>query len=541
MIFDGGRVFQPVMRAGVAIPPGKNLRDFGPSTSRLPLSRVSRVGTDGRPESADPMIPLQESAMTTRRRRDLRPGFDHLDGRILLSAGLTPAQVRQAYSENYVFNVNGRSYTADGTKQTIAIVIGGLDPYISNDLATFDQAYGIPAPPSFQSVYFQGAQYNETANAIEETSLDVEWAHAVAPGANILLVQAVSMSNADLMNAVNYARNQPGVSVVSMSWDSPESTADLQYNSIFTTPAGHTGVTFVAAADDNGYFNTHQGTQVGADWPASVPTVLSVGGTTLSTNANGTYLGETAWNLNYQGSNGWWGGGGGYSGLYAEPSYQAGVQRTGVRTVPDVSYNAGTGVQIYDSLAGGWQTVDGTSAGTPQWAGLIAEVNEGRWLAGLNPLDGASQTLPGVYQFASAFRDVTVGSNGYSAGRGYDLATGLGTPVASVLAGDLAFQVSGNYLATHAATASPALLPSAGGGSSIGMGMTAAIAGPTRELAPVGRPDADADTVASSTDTMIIALSTSVPMSASATGHRHDRFDLALGSLLDADFAFLMS
>ena len=160
--------------------------------------------------------------MSANRRTALRPGFDHLDGRILLSASpLSPAQIRQAYSENFYFNVNGRSYTATGAGQTIAIVIGGLDPNAYGDLGTFDRAFGIAAPPSFESAYFQGAQYNESADAILETSLDIEWAHAVAPGANILLVQAASMNTQDLMNAVNWARYQRGVSVVSMSWAAP--------------------------------------------------------------------------------------------------------------------------------------------------------------------------------------------------------------------------------------------------------------------------------------------------------------------------------
>ena len=219
-------------------------------------------------------------------------------------------------------------------------------------------------------------------------------------------------------------------------------------------------MTFVAASGDSGFFNSHQGNQVGVEWPASDPNVLSVGGTTLSATANGSYLGESAWNLYYNASQGgWWGGGGGFSGVYAEPSYQYGVQRTGVRTVPDVAYNAGAGVWIYDTLAGGWQDVGGTSAGAPQWAGLIAEVNQGRALVGLNPLDGASQTLPGIYQFSSAFHDITSGSNGYSATPGYNLATGLGTPIAYVLAGDLAFHFSSNYDASHVLVAASSFDP----------------------------------------------------------------------------------
>jgi subtilase family serine protease len=204
--------------------------------------------------------------MNARRHRDFRPGFDHLDGRVLLSARpISPAQIRQAYSENYVFSVNGQSYTATGAGQTIGIIVAGLDPYIFNDLVNFDRTYGLAAPPSFQSVYFQGAQYNESADWIEETVLDVEWARAVAPGANILLVQAASPNPGDYVNAINWARYQTGVSVVSMNYGAPESAAYAAYSGVFTTPAGHTGVTFVAASGDSGFFNSNQGTQVGVE------------------------------------------------------------------------------------------------------------------------------------------------------------------------------------------------------------------------------------------------------------------------------------
>src|SRR5262249_10872743 len=158
-----------------------------------------------------------------------------------------------------------------------------------------------------------------------ETSLDVEWAHAVAPGAKILLVEAPSDSINDLMSAINYARQQAGVSVVSMSWGIPEGylnpSAEKAYDSYFTTPAGHQAITFVAASGDSGAW-------YGADWPAISPNVLSVGGTTLRiTTATGSYGSETAWS----------GSGGGVSTVETEPSYQQGVQSTGRRTGPDVA------------------------------------------------------------------------------------------------------------------------------------------------------------------------------------------------------------
>jgi subtilase family serine protease len=472
--------------------------------------------------------------MNARRRRDFRPTLDGLDDRILLSVTpLAPSQIRRAYSENIVFNVNGRSYTANGAGQTIAIIVAGLDPYISKDLATFDSWYGIPAPPSFQGVYFQGAQNHESAGWIGETALDVEWAHAIAPAANILLVQAASENPSDYLNAIKWARNQPGVSVVSMSYGEPESVAYGVNNSIFTTPAGHTGVTFVAASGDTGARDNGSPSRVGVEWPAAVPTVLSVGGTTLSVSSNGTYLGESAWS----------GSGGGFSRVFAEPSYQYGVQRTGVRTVPDVSYDADphSGVWVYNTLGGGWQVVGGTSAAAPQWAGLIAEVNQGRALAGLTPLDGASQTLPGIYSFSSAFRDITSGSNGYSATRGYDVVTGLGTPIGYVLAGDLAFHITSNYCITNALVSPASPRPSVGGPSSIGVAPLLAVADASWEAGPAFRPTGGSiDAAGSRRDSLLIALPPTAPPSPFGTGgHRHDRHDFALGSLVDEDLEFL--
>ncbi len=480
--------------------------------------------------------------MLPKHRPTFRPGFDNLDGRILLSASpLIPAQIRQAYSEIFNFNVNGRSYAATGAGQTIAIVIGGLDNSIYNDLTTFDQTFGLAAPPSFKAVSFNGAQNTGSVPGSIETSMDVEWSHAVAPGANILLVQAASMNPSDLMTAMNWARQQPGVSVVSMSWGYHESSSFEQYDTDFTTPAGHTGITFVAASGDTGAW-THAypsgQSQFGVSWPAVEPTVLSVGGTTLHLNSNGSYASETTWNE----PNG--AGGGGISTLYKEPSYQIGVQSTGLRTVPDVAYNADSDaspIWVYDSQANGWLLEGGTSEGAPQWAGLIALANQGRALVGLSPLDGASQTLPAVYQFSSAFHDVTSGNNGYyTAHTGYDEATGLGTPIACTLVGDLAFHVTSNYRpATSMAAVASQSLP-ARGQSSTAVTPLLSVAGSSVQA----RPGLDAAVHTRTTDssTQEPLLSALAPTSSSQSiGRRHDHLDRALGSLMEDDLAFLRS
>jgi hypothetical protein len=169
-------------------------------------------------------------------------------------------------------------------------------------------------------------------------------------------------------------------------------------------------------------------------YPAYSPNVLAVGGTTLSLDYWGNVMEECGWS----------GSGGGLSQYEPEPAYQWGVQDAGVRTVPDVAYDAdsNTGFWIYDTAGvSGWTSLGGTSAGAPQWAALIALVDQERatvWGAG--SLDGATQTLPALYspQMSQNFRDITTGNNGYDATPGYDLVTGLGSPWAPGLVHDLA-------------------------------------------------------------------------------------------------------
>ena len=329
------------------------------------------------------------------------------------TGGLSPAQVRHAYAFDQLAD--------DGAGQTIAIVTAYDDPKIGNDLAVFDQAYGLPAPPSFNKAVAPGTPVDGGWAA--EAALDVEWAHALAPRANLLLVEAKSASTSDLMSAVDYARKQPGVSVVSMSWGGNESSVLAAKDSYFTTPAGHTPVTFVAAAGDSG---------AAAEWPASSPNVLAVGGTRVFTGSDGSYQGERAWS----------GSGGGFSRVYTAPTYQNGVL-TGHRGVPDVAFDAdpNSGVAVYssvpdDSGRSGWQVVGGTSAGSPQWAALIALANQERAAHGKATLGRAQDT---IYTLAARdFHDITAGGNGYAARVGYDLVTGRGTPVANLLVPDLA-------------------------------------------------------------------------------------------------------
>ena len=388
--------------------------------------------------------------------------------------GYTPAQIRAAYGFAGLTFDNG-TVTADGTGQTIAIADAYNDPKIAADLATFDAQFGLAAPPTFKVVNQTGGATLPATDAgwAGEITLDVEWAHAVAPGANILLVEATTDSTDDLLAAVNYARTAPDVSTVSLSWGGSEYVSfggggetgqQLTYDQELTTPAGHQGVTFVAAAGDSGQ-------QSGAQWPASSTDVVSVGGTTLDLAGGGTTASEI----------GWAGTSSGYSEVEAEPAYQQPAQTTGFRSVSDVGYDADpdTGVAVYDSVpddgVSGWQEVGGTSAGTPQWAALIAVADQGRSIAGASTLNGTTQTLPDLYAlygdpgtakyagtYTADFNDITAGgagtvgfghhgghgSSGTSAGAGYDQVTGLGTPKAASLIAALAGASAGTGTTT---------------------------------------------------------------------------------------------
>jgi subtilase family serine protease len=360
--------------------------------------------------------------------------------------GYTPAQIKAYYGF-------GTSSTA-GQGETIAIVDAYNDPNISSDLATFDKQFGLSAPPSLSVVDENGPSASLPATNAgwdTEISLDVEWAHAIAPDANILLVEANSSSLSDLLTSVQYATSVANVATVSMSWGSSEFNGESSYDSYFTTPAGHQGITFVSASGD-------EGSDYGPEWPASSYDVLSVGGTSLSLTS-----GETTWS----------GSTGGVSRYELEPGYQSVVQTSGARYSPDVAYDANpnTGVAVYDSVpyenSSGWFEVGGTSVGAPSWSALIATADAQR--GGLGSLNGATQTIPTLYSlytnsssYSANFNDITSGSSSgiYSASTGYDLVTGLGSPKAATLISTLAASTT----TTPITTISPPSSGNTGGG-----------------------------------------------------------------------------
>jgi subtilase family serine protease len=325
-------------------------------------------------------------------------------------AGLFPAQVKKTYH-----------LPATGGSGTIAIISAYHHPDIESDLAAFDKIFGLAACTVKNKCLIDHAMNTGTRDDSGwdmETALDVEWAHAIAPKAKILVVEASSDSGSNLLKAVDYARSQSGVVSVSMSWGGGEFSGETALDSYFSGGSGNSAsggfMAFFASSGDDG---------AGASWPAVSPNVIAVGGTSLSLSARGIFSSEKAWS----------GSGGGVSAYENEPAYEKSYsipRAGGKRAIPDVAYAADPahGFSIYHS--GKWYVVGGTSAGAPQWA-AIASLG----YAAKHPV-----TLAGLYGDkastgnASFFRDIKSGMNGdcayYCVARAhYDYVTGLGSPL----------------------------------------------------------------------------------------------------------------
>lgn len=363
--------------------------------------------------------------------------------------GFSPAQIRDAYGIN--------ALSLDGTGQTIAIVGAYDNPSIFDAVDLYDAQFGATdAGPSLLSQYGASATFLSVLNQSgqstglpsvdptggweTETELDVEWVHAIAPGAKIDLVEANSQSLSDLMGAVATASNQPGVSVVSMSWGMPENYAvqagdEAAYDQVLNKP----GVSFVASTGDWGTADP--------EYPSFSPNVVAVGGTSLTLNADSSYNSETGWGYYSDSVGEFIGSGGGISSFEPEPTWQNGVQSSGYRSTPDVSIVAdpATGAWIADpynlSSSSPWEVVGGTSLSAPIWAGLLTLVNQGRANAGQPALNASNPTdaQQALYAASSGdFNQILSGTNGgYNAGAGYNMVTGLGSPVANLLVPDL--------------------------------------------------------------------------------------------------------
>ncbi len=334
-------------------------------------------------------------------------------------SGIFPAAMRAAYRYNAIPN--------QGQNIVIGIVDACDYPSAEADLGVFSTTFGLPQCTTDNGCFTKISQGSlcsgHQGNWALEQALDIQWAHAMAPAAKIVLVQS-SQPDDSLFVAVTQAV-AAGASVVSMSWGGGEFDGEQTYDTTyFSTP----GVTYFTSSGDSG---------CGVQYPAASPNVVSVGGTQLTLISGGL---TSFLSTNYGSETGWSGSGGGISSFEPEPAYQMNIQHTGFRTVPDVSLDASSSVPIYDSYDGlQWVRVIGTSLSSPVWAALMAIQNSSRGGAGV-----IQQPLPDLYSlyqtsYAADFHDITTGSAGgiCVAGAGYDYVTGIGTPIANTLTNDL--------------------------------------------------------------------------------------------------------
>src|SRR6266545_1788512 len=312
--------------------------------------------------------------------------------------GLSPETIKSVY--------NFPTGPTAGAGTTIAIVDAFDDPKAEADVNVFSSQYGLPACTTANGCFSKvnqtgGTRYPRTNSGWAlEISLDVQWAHAIAPGAKILLVESRTNSFTNLLAAEDYAKTH--AQYVSNSWGASEFSGESSYDPHFAQP----GVSFFASSGDSG---------TPASYPSASPNLISVGGTTL-TLSGGTLVSETGWS----------GSGGGCSAYETATSAQSSfgtygqVNCGGKRATPDVSLDAdpASGVSVYDSFRyqgqAGWWTVGGTSASAPMWAGRSA-------------VAGATVDAAYVYGSAISYRDITSGNNGASCLVGFDLVTGRGS------------------------------------------------------------------------------------------------------------------
>lgn len=315
--------------------------------------------------------------------------------------GIGPHDIRAAYN-----------LPASGGSGVIAIVDAYHNPYALGDFNKFSAYYGLPVETStnptastnrvFQVVYASGSKPRYNTGWSQEASLDIEWAHAMAPSAKIVLVEAASNRFSDLFKAVNVASSIPGVQEVSMSWGGSEFSGETSYDGYFN----HSGIVYFAASGDTGGV---------VEYPSASPWVVSAGGTTLVLN-NGVFVSETGWS----------GSGGGPSKYEAKPAYQTGVTNTfSMRSTPDLSFDADPNTGVTVVWNGSWYIFGGTSVAAPALAGIV---NLGGHVSSTSTGFSELQAIYGAIG-TSNLRDIVVGNNGYPCLTGWDAVTGVGSPL----------------------------------------------------------------------------------------------------------------
>lgn len=355
-----------------------------------------------------------------------------------------------------------------GKGQTVIDIVSYGSPTLQQDVAGFDQHFGLPAAniqviAPIGTVPFDPNNMEMTGWA-GETELDVEIIHAVAPDAKIIVLTSPvdetegTAGLPEFRKLAQYALDHHLGSIVSQSWGASEislNTSDgkaevAKWDTLYHQATTQQGVTYFASSGDLGaadYIDAQRdpATSPTVSFPSDDQWVTSVGGTTVTT--DGTSFRETVWNTGGGGSNG------GFSTFTPEPSYQQSVAKNSPnpfhnqRGVPDVAADAAPATGLEVDLGGQFTGAGGTSASAPMWAGLMALANEmaGRNLGFINP---ALYQIAASSNYARDFHDITVGNNtvtpqngttvqGFSAGPGWDPVTGLGTPNAQYLLADL--------------------------------------------------------------------------------------------------------
>jgi subtilase family serine protease len=332
--------------------------------------------------------------------------------------------------------VNNSAYNAKGGSRAIAIVDAYDNPTFQTDMNSFTSYFGLPKA-SITKVYANGNGSCVTppfdSGWALESALDTQWAHAMAPKAKIILVEACSNSYADLFYAIGVAAQQLlayGGGEVSNSWSGGEfSTESTSYDSVFRSNfVAGMPITYLASAGDSG---------LGPQFPSVSPWVVSAGGTTVN---------RVAGTLAFQSESCWAGSGGGtsvyetYSSTFGSgtgpwTNFQYPLFGQSARQTPDISFNADPASGVWVQYAGSWYTVGGTSVSSPSLAGIINAAGNN---LGIAPSPGGYYTsgennllyaeLLTAKDYANNFYDVTTGSNGASAAVGWDACTGVGSP-----------------------------------------------------------------------------------------------------------------
>jgi kumamolisin len=352
-------------------------------------------------------------------------------GSVPHASGETPASMACIYGLTPAVPgcpINGTTALPTGGWGAIALVDAYDNPNAENDLNVFSAQFGLPACTTangcFSVVYSGGNHLTPPAydeGWADEHVLDIEWAHAMAPNAKIILVETPSGSNDDLFAGVAYATQQvlaAGGGEVSNSWGSSEFAGENIYDTNFQ----NNGLIYFASSGDY---------SAPARYPSSSPYVISAGGTSITRDSNGNFVSESAWSQNPDVPIGSKSGSSGGPSLYeSRPAFQNSIAKLvgGARGTPDISFDAdpSSGVDVYSTVHGGWLVDGGTSVSSPALAGIINA-------AGLRANNTTTELMTiygnSMKNYHSFWHDILMGNNGFPCMSGYDFVTGLGSPL----------------------------------------------------------------------------------------------------------------